>query len=70
MTAATPPRTRRALLLIDFQRDFLAGDGRMPVARNQVGPVLAASRGHSGGSSALYRIVTLTPNLVTAGGVY
>ena len=42
MTADTPPRARRALLLIDFQRDFLAGDGRMPVARNQVGPVLAA----------------------------
>jgi nicotinamidase-related amidase len=44
VTAANPPRTRRALLLIDFQRDFLDGDGRMPVARNQVGPVLAATR--------------------------
>ena len=31
------------LLLIDFQRDFLADDGRMPVARSQVAPVLAAA---------------------------
>lgn len=35
---------RRALLLIDFQRDFLREDGRMPVARNQVAPVLEAAR--------------------------
>ena len=35
---------RRALLLIDFQDDFLADDGRMPVARDQVEPVLAATR--------------------------
>ena len=35
---------RRALLLIDFQDDFLADYGRMPVARDQVGPVLAATR--------------------------
>lgn len=35
---------RRALLLIDFQVDFLADDGRMPVARGQVEPVLAATR--------------------------
>src|ERR1700759_2863781 len=35
---------RRALLLIDFQDDFLSDDGRMPVARNQVEPVLAATR--------------------------
>ena len=34
----------QALLLIDFQDDFLADDGRMPVARNQVEPVLAATR--------------------------
>jgi nicotinamidase-related amidase len=38
------PGTRRALLLIDFQRDFLDDDGRMPVARNQVASVLAATR--------------------------
>lgn len=35
---------RRALLLIDFQDDFLSDDGRMPVARDQVEPVLAAVR--------------------------
>ena len=35
---------RRALLLVDFQYDFLADDGRMPVARNQVAPVLDAAR--------------------------
>jgi nicotinamidase-related amidase len=41
---AGTPGTRRALLLIDFQRDFLDDRGRMPVARNQVTPVLAATR--------------------------
>ena len=41
-SAATPGR--RALLLLDFQRDFLADDGRMPVARQHVAPVLAAAR--------------------------
>jgi maleamate amidohydrolase len=38
------PDRCRALLLIDFQHDFLADDGRMPVARHQVEPVLAATR--------------------------
>jgi nicotinamidase-related amidase len=33
-----------ALLLIDFQRDFLEETGRMPVALNQVEPVLMAAR--------------------------
>ena len=32
-------RGRHALMLIDFQVDFLADDGRMPVARNQVASV-------------------------------
>jgi nicotinamidase-related amidase len=35
---------RHALMLIDFQIDFLADYGRMPVARNQVSPVIAATR--------------------------
>jgi nicotinamidase-related amidase len=43
MTAAAKP-DRRALVLLDFQRDFLADDGRMPVARHHVAPVLAATR--------------------------
>jgi nicotinamidase-related amidase len=34
---------RRALLLMDFQRDFLESSGRMPVARGQVSPVLSAA---------------------------
>jgi nicotinamidase-related amidase len=34
---------RRALLLIDFQRDFLEPSGRMPVARAQVDSVLNAA---------------------------
>lgn len=35
----------RALLLIDFQRDFLLSDGRMPVAENQInGLIVAANR--------------------------
>ncbi len=33
-----PPRS--ALLLVDFQRDFLADDGRMPISRNQVEPLI------------------------------
>jgi nicotinamidase-related amidase len=37
-------RSRGALLLVDFQRDFLAPDGRMPVDRDQVEPLLAAAR--------------------------
>jgi nicotinamidase-related amidase len=36
-------RVRRALLLIDFQDDFLEPDGRMPICRSQVAPVLAAA---------------------------
>ncbi|HTU72812.1 MAG TPA: isochorismatase family cysteine hydrolase [Trebonia sp.] len=43
MASADMPRGRRALLLIDFQRDFLADDGRMPVARHQVTGVLVAT---------------------------
>jgi nicotinamidase-related amidase len=39
-----PSDQRRALLLLDFQDDFLASDGRMPVARDQVEPVLVATR--------------------------
>jgi len=34
---------RRALLLIDFQRDFLEPSGRMQVASDQVAPVLSAA---------------------------
>lgn len=34
---------KQALLLIDFQNDFLADNGRLPVARNQVASVLAAA---------------------------
>lgn len=34
----------RALILLDFQHDFLAAAGRLPVARHQVDPVLAAAR--------------------------
>lgn len=38
------PPNSRALILLDFQHDFLADDGRLPVARHQVGPVLEAAR--------------------------
>jgi nicotinamidase-related amidase len=44
MAHADAPPGRRALLLIDFQKDFLADDGRMPVARGQVTGVLVATR--------------------------
>ena len=33
----------QALLLLDFQYDFLSDNGRMPVARNQIAPVIAAA---------------------------
>jgi maleamate amidohydrolase len=40
----TRSQTVEALLLIDFQCDFLADDARMPVARDQVEPVMKATR--------------------------
>jgi nicotinamidase-related amidase len=42
-STTTEPAGRRALLLIDFQRDFIESSGRMPVARNQVAPMLSAA---------------------------
>jgi nicotinamidase-related amidase len=33
----------QALLLLDFQHDFLSDQGRMPVARHQVAPVITAA---------------------------
>jgi nicotinamidase-related amidase len=33
----------RALLVLDLQKDFLAADGRFPVAEDQVGPLLTAT---------------------------
>lgn len=35
--------THKALLLIDFQRDFLRSDGRMPIARDQIEKVITAA---------------------------
>ena len=43
MTEDAGPGPRWALLLLDFQHDFLRPSGRMPVASGQVGPVLAAA---------------------------
>jgi len=40
---ATASAARGALLLIDFQRDFLCDDGRMPVDADQREPVVAAA---------------------------
>ena len=40
---ATATGTKRALLLIDFQRDFLRDDGRMPVDADQREPAVAAA---------------------------
>jgi nicotinamidase-related amidase len=39
-----PARGRRALLLIDFQEDFLDPNGRMPVCRSHVAPALESAR--------------------------
>jgi nicotinamidase-related amidase len=45
MTRKTPSADGRAqaLLLLDFQYDFLSDHGRMPVARHQIVPVIAAA---------------------------
>jgi len=44
MTNATlDPPADSALMLIDFQADFLNDDGRMPVARAHVAPTIAAA---------------------------
>jgi nicotinamidase-related amidase len=42
-TRADPVAHRRALLLIDFQRDFVEPAGRMPAAQNQIPAALAAA---------------------------
>lgn len=42
--AASRAPLRRALLLLDFQEDFLNPNGRMPVAHQQVQPVLSRAR--------------------------
>ncbi len=44
MASGTAESRGRALLLIDFQHDFLADDGRLPVARHQVAAVVTATR--------------------------
>lgn len=41
--AQTADGRAQALLLLDFQHDFLSDQGRMPVARHQVAPVIAAA---------------------------
>jgi nicotinamidase-related amidase len=44
MTKTIPePPADGALMLIDFQADFLDDDGRMPVARAHVAPMIAAA---------------------------
>jgi nicotinamidase-related amidase len=44
MTSTLPePPPQAALMLIDFQADFLDDDGRMPVARAHVAPMIAAA---------------------------
>lgn len=43
MMPVTPPAPDSALLLIDFQRDFLEPEGRLPVRMSQVSPMLAAA---------------------------
>lgn len=43
-SAASHAPLRRALLLLDFQEDFLSPNGRLPVAQQQVKPVLVRTR--------------------------
>lgn len=44
MSKSDDGKGRGALLLGDFQRDFLSPDGKMPVAQDQVTPVLEAAK--------------------------
>lgn len=57
MTESRGATGGRALLLIDFQHDFLASDGRMPVARHQVSPVLAATQTYIGAATTVGALV-------------
>jgi nicotinamidase-related amidase len=63
-TPADPVADRRALLLIDFQRDFVEPTGRMPAAQNQIPATLAAA------SSALARAKRNGDLIVAIGNEY
>jgi maleamate amidohydrolase len=55
---------RSALLLIDFQHDFLDDNGRMPIARNQVNSVIAAA------NAGIERAVTEGWEIVAVGNEF
>lgn len=60
-----------AVLVLDLQRDFLAADARMPIARNQVDGVLAASNAVIGaaaesGAKVVYVANQFSPSDVVA----
>ncbi|HEY1799422.1 MAG TPA: isochorismatase family cysteine hydrolase [Terriglobales bacterium] len=52
----------KALLLIDFQRDFLLCDGRMPVAGNQIDNVIAAARNAVADAQAIGAVIVAIGN--------
>lgn len=52
----------KALLLIDFQRDFLSSNGRMPVAENQMQDVIAAANRAVTAAQALGELVIAIGN--------
>ncbi|THD42097.1 MAG: cysteine hydrolase [Bradyrhizobium sp.] len=61
---ATPGSDQGAILLIDFQRDFVEPTGRMPAAQNQIPAALAAA------SRALARAKINGDLVVTIGNEY
>ena len=60
--AADPVADRRALLLIDFQRDFVEPTGRMPAAQNQIPAALAAASRALGQAKANGYLVVMIGN--------
>ena len=64
MTVSDPerPAGRQALLLIDFQNDFVLDQGRMPVARCQVGGAIAAAKEALSGALARRELVAAIGN--------
>jgi nicotinamidase-related amidase len=56
------PNSHAAVLALDLQRDFLEDGGRMPIARAQVEPLIAAANAIAAAATARARPVVLVGN--------
>jgi nicotinamidase-related amidase len=56
-----PDRRRAAVLLVDLQVDFLADDGRLPIARDQVDGLIAASNALARSGAEVVHVVNAFP---------